>query len=37
LDTIVFPNVFGLAVWRLIPAVIGLAALCYGLVTEASR
>jgi uncharacterized membrane protein len=37
LDTIVFPTVFGLAVWRLIPAVIGLAALCYGLITEASR
>jgi uncharacterized membrane protein len=37
LDTIVFPSVFGLAVWRLVPAVIGLAALCYGLITEASR
>jgi hypothetical protein len=37
LDTIVFPNVFGLQVWRLIPALIGLAALCYGLITEASR
>lgn len=37
LDTIVFPTLSGLAVWRLIPAVLGLAALCYGLITEASR
>lgn len=37
LDTIVFPNVFGLAVWRLVPALVGLAGLCYGLITEASR
>jgi uncharacterized membrane protein len=37
LDTLVVPNVVGLAVWRLVPAVIGLAALCYGLITEASR
>lgn len=35
LDQIVFSSVSNLSVWRLVPAVLGLAALCYGLVTEA--
>lgn len=35
LDQIVFSSVTNLSVWRLVPAVLGLAALCYGLVTEA--
>ena len=37
LDQIVFSSVSNLSVWRLVPALIGLAALCYGLITEASR
>lgn len=35
LDQIVFSSITNLSVWRLVPAVLGLAALCYGLVTEA--
>lgn len=35
LDQIVFSSVTDLAVWRLLPALVGLAALCYGLITEA--
>lgn len=34
LDQIYFANVTNLAVWRLIPALLGLAALCFGLITE---
>lgn len=34
LDQIVFSSVTNLSVWRLAPALLGLAALCYGLVTE---
>lgn len=34
LDQIVFASVTNLSVWRLVPAILGLAALCYGLVTE---
>lgn len=34
LDQIVFSSITNLSVWRLVPALIGLAALCYGLVTE---
>jgi hypothetical protein len=35
LDQIVFSSVTNLSVWRLVPALFGLAALCYGLITEA--
>lgn len=35
LDNIVFAGVTNLSVWRLLPALMGLAALCYGLITEA--
>lgn len=34
LDTIVFSQVTNLSVWRLVPACIGLSALCYGLIAE---
>lgn len=34
LDELVFPEVTDLSVWRLVPACIGLAALCYGLIVE---
>lgn len=35
LDQLVFSSITNLSVWRLVPALLGLAALCYGLVTEA--
>lgn len=35
LDQIVFSSITNLSVWRLVPAVIGLSALCYGLIAEA--
>ena len=35
LDQLVFSSISNLSVWRLVPALLGLAALCYGLVTEA--
>jgi hypothetical protein len=35
LDQIVFSSITNLSVWRLVPALFGLAALCYGLITEA--
>lgn len=34
LDQIVFSSITNLSVWRLVPALVGLAALCYGLITE---
>lgn len=34
LDQIVFSEVTNLSLWRLLPALIGLAALCYGLIAE---
>ena len=33
LDNIVLPDV-NLSIWRLLPALIGLALLCYGLIEE---
>ncbi|HTW82832.1 MAG TPA: DUF5985 family protein [Candidatus Sulfotelmatobacter sp.] len=33
LDLIVFPSV-DLSAWRLVPAVLGLAVLCYGLIWD---
>jgi len=32
-DVILLPNV-DLSVWRVIPALLGVGALCYGLITE---
>lgn len=37
LDTVVFPTLFDLAAWRLVPALVGLCALCYGLITEGAN
>lgn len=36
LDQLVFSNFTGLEIWRLIPALLGLAALCYGLIAESA-
>jgi hypothetical protein len=33
-DIVLLPNV-DLSVWRLVPALLGIAALCYGLIAEA--
>ena len=35
LDVVVLPTQVDLSVWRLVPALLGIAALCYGLITEA--
>lgn len=32
-DVVLLPNV-DLSVWRMVPALAGIAAMCYGLVTE---
>ncbi len=32
-DVVLLPNV-DLSVWRLIPALLGMAAMCYGLIME---
>lgn len=33
-DNIVLPSTIDLSVWRLLPALIGVALLCYGLIEE---
>lgn len=34
-DVVLLPSQIDLSVWRLVPALMGIAALCYGLVMEA--
>lgn len=33
-DNIVLPTQIDLSVWRLLPAIVGIALLCYGLIEE---
>lgn len=34
-DVVVLPTQIDLSTWRLVPALLGIAALCYGLILEA--
>jgi hypothetical protein len=34
LDNIILPTQVNLSIWRLLPAIVGIALLCYGLVEE---
>ncbi len=33
-DNIILPSTINLSIWRLLPALIGVALLCYGLIEE---
>lgn len=35
-DVRILPSQIDLSAWRLIPAVVGVALLCYGLITESA-
>lgn len=35
-DIVVLPSTVDLSIWRLLPALFGVAALCYGLIWEAA-
>lgn len=34
-DVVILPPQIDLSTWRLVPALLGIAALCYGLIVEA--
>lgn len=34
-DVVILPVQIDLSVWRVVPALVGIAALCYGLILEA--